>query len=80
MKIDFEFTTQHGVFRDALYLDDDHQLSEVEINALKQARLDNWLYVVENPPEPEIEIVEINGVQYEKVNVNGQILLKPLEI
>lgn len=51
MKIDFEFTTKHGVFRDALYLDDDHTLSEAEITALKQERLDNWLYAVENPTE-----------------------------
>jgi hypothetical protein len=79
MKIDFEFTTPHGVFRDALYLDDDHQLTEAEINALKQERLDAWLYAVENPPESELEIVEIDGVQYEKVNVDGQTLLKPLE-
>jgi hypothetical protein len=79
MKIDFEFTTPYGVFRDALYLDDDHQLTEAEINALKQERLDAWLYAVENPPEPELEIVEIDGVQYEKVNVDGQTLLKPLE-
>ena len=52
MKIDFEFTTPYGVFRDALYLDDDHQFTEVEINALKQERLDNWLAAIENPPEP----------------------------
>ena len=51
MKIDFEFTTKHGVFRDALYLDDYHTLSEAEITALKQERVDNWLYTVENPPE-----------------------------
>ena len=51
MKIDFEFTTHYGVFRDALYLDDDHQLTEGEINALKQERLDNWLLIIENPPE-----------------------------
>jgi hypothetical protein len=52
MKIDFEFTTPHGVFRDALYLDDAHQLTEAEVNALKQERLDNWLAIIENPPEP----------------------------
>lgn len=46
MKIDFEFTTQHGVFRDALYLDDDHAFSIEEINALKQERLDNWMATV----------------------------------
>jgi hypothetical protein len=52
MKIDFEFTTPYGVFRDALYLDDEHQLTEAEINALKQERLDNWLQAIENPAEP----------------------------
>jgi hypothetical protein len=79
MKIDFEFTTPYGVFRDALYLDDDHQLSEAEINALKQERLDNWLAAIENPPAPEPETVEIDGVLYEKVDVDGQIFLKPVE-
>jgi hypothetical protein len=52
MKIDFEFTTPYGVFRDALYLDDEHQLTEAEINILKQERLDNWLQAIENPTEP----------------------------
>ena len=52
MKIDFEFTTPYGVFRDALYLDDEHQLTEAEINTLKQERLDNWLQAIENPTEP----------------------------
>lgn len=79
MKIDFEFTTQYGIFRDALYLDDNHALSEAEINALKQERLDNWLYSVENPPELEPETVEIDGVLYEKIDVDGQIVLKPVE-
>jgi hypothetical protein len=78
MKIDFEFTTPYGVFRDALYLDDDHQLTGDQINALKQERLDNWLFTIENPPAPP-EIVEIDGVQYERVEINGQIVLKPVE-
>lgn len=79
MQIIFEFTTKYGVFRDALYLDDDHTLSEDEINALKQERLDNWLYFVENPPAPEPDTVEINGVVYEKIELDGQIVLKPAE-
>jgi hypothetical protein len=81
MKIDFEFTTPYGVFRDALYLDDNHQLTEAEINALKQERLDNWLDAVENPPTSEPETVEIDGVLYENVDVDvdGQIVLKPVE-
>lgn len=79
MQIIFEFTTKYGVFRDALYLDDDHTLSEAEINALKQERLDNWLDVVENPPTPEPDTVEIDGVVYEKIELDGQIVLKPVE-
>lgn len=79
MKIDFEFTTAHGVFRDALYLDDDHTLSEAEITALKQERLDGWLHVIENPPQPQPKTTEIDGVIYEKMDIDGQIVLKPLE-
>lgn len=79
MKIDFEFTTQYGLFRDALYLENDHQLSEAEITILKQERLDNWLSAVENPPSPEPELVELDGVLYEKVEVNSQTVLKPVE-
>jgi hypothetical protein len=80
VKIDFEFTTQYGVFRDALYLDDNHALSEAEINSLKQERLDNWMDAVENPPPSGPEVVEINGILYEKVDVEGQTVLKPVEV
>lgn len=78
IKIEFEFTTQHGVYRDALYLPEDHGLSEEELNAMKQERLDNWIYVIENPPPPVPETVVIDGVTYEKILVDGQILLKPV--
>lgn len=78
MKINFEFTTEYGIFRDALYLDDDHQLSELEITELKEDRRDNWLYVIENQSTTETEIVEIDGIFYEKVDIEGQILLKPV--
>lgn len=53
-KIDFEFTTPYGVFRDALYLPHDHSYTDEQIAAMKQERLDNWLFVVENPPEAEM--------------------------
>jgi hypothetical protein len=79
IKIDFEFQTQYGVFRDALYLPEDHDFSQEQITAMQQERLDNWLFAVENPPAPESEMVEINGVTYEKVEVDGQIVLKPVE-
>lgn len=42
MKIDFEFETIHGMYRDALHLPDDHTFTDDEIQAMKQQRLDNW--------------------------------------
>jgi hypothetical protein len=48
IKIEFEFTTSYGIFRDALYLEDDHQYTDDQISAMKQERLDNWLAIVEN--------------------------------
>lgn len=50
MKIDFEFQTPHGLFRDALHLPDDHSFSESEIELMKQQRVDNWIAVVTAPP------------------------------
>jgi len=52
IKIDFEFDSPYGVFRDALHLPDDHGLSEAQIDALKQERLDNWLAILSMPQEP----------------------------
>jgi hypothetical protein len=51
IKIDFKFTTSYGVFCDALHLPDDHTFTDEQIAVMKQERLDNWLFVVENPPE-----------------------------
>jgi hypothetical protein len=52
IKIDFEFDSPYGVFRDALHLPDDHGLSEAQTEALKQERLDNWLAILSMPQEP----------------------------
>jgi hypothetical protein len=79
MKIDFEFQTQYGVFRDALHLPEEHDFSQEQIVAMQQERLDNWLFAVENPPAPEPEMVEIDGVTYENVEIDGQVVLKPAE-
>lgn len=69
MKIDFEFQTDFGVFRDALHLPDDHNLSETEIETMKQERLNNWIAVVSAPPVEESaqDYIEIDGVRYAKV-------------
>lgn len=50
MKIDFFFNTQHGNFCDALHLPDDHGLSDEQIEAMKQQRLDNWIAAITAPP------------------------------
>ena len=79
-QIIFEFPTKYGVFRDALYLPADHGLSEVQIEALKQERLNNWLALVENPPPSVPETIELNGVTYERIMVDGQVVLKPVQV
>lgn len=70
IKIDFEFDTAYGKFRDALYLPDDHTYTDAEIQAMKEQRRDNWIAIVSNPPppEPELDTIEINGVVYQRVN------------
>lgn len=52
IKIDFEFDTKHGKFKDALHLQDNHTFTDVEIQAMKEQRRDNWLHLIENPPPP----------------------------
>jgi hypothetical protein len=59
VKIDFEFDTPHGVFRDALHLPDDHGMTDEQIDAMKQQRVDNWIAIVTAPPvelPPEQEV------------------------
>jgi hypothetical protein len=53
VKIDFEFETPHGVFRDALHLPDDHGMTDEQIDAMKQQRVDNWIAIVTAPPAEE---------------------------
>lgn len=69
VKIDFDFDTPYGVFRDALHLPDDHGFTEAEIQAMKEQRRDNWIAVVTAPPTPESapEYIEVGGVQYVRV-------------
>ena len=78
VKIDFQYETKHGVYRDALNLPDDHAYSEAQLAAMQQERLNNWMFAIENPPASEPETVVIDGVEYEKVEIDGQIVLKPV--
>lgn len=77
IKIDFEFQTIHGTFRDALYLPEDHNFTDAEIQSMKEGRRDDWLNLV-NRTTPRPEIISIDGVNYEKVEIDGQFLLKPI--
>ena len=54
MKIDFSFSSQYGTFSDALHLPDDHSFTDVEIEAMKQQRFDNWIAVITAPPVEEV--------------------------
>jgi hypothetical protein len=58
MKIDFEFTTPHGVFRDALHFYGDVIPSDEEIELMKQQRLNNWLTIVSPPAIEETPVQE----------------------
>ncbi len=78
MKLDFEIDTSHGKYRDALHLPDDHSFTEEQITQMQTERVNAWIYTIENPPVPQPEIVEIAGVRYEKVEFEGQTLLKPI--
>jgi hypothetical protein len=60
MKIDFEIQTNYGMYRDALYFPDDQVPNDSEIEAMKQARVANWIDFILNPP-PINESVQDNG-------------------
>lgn len=77
-KINFEVDTKYGVYRDALYLPNNHTYTSTEIEEMKKQRVDNWINIIENPPiAAESPFVEIDGVTYEKITIGGQIVLKP---
>lgn len=69
IKIDFERQTRHGMYRDAITLPDDHTLTQAQIDAIMDERVNAWVAYMDNPPqpEPEPEYVEIDGVMYQKV-------------
>jgi hypothetical protein len=54
IKIDFNING----FGDALHLEDNHGLTDAEIEAMKQARYDKWDAFVKNPPAVIDELTE----------------------
>lgn len=61
IKIDFEFQTQYGLFRDALHLPDDHGMTDEQIEAMKQERVENWVAIVSAPPAEEVTQEQVDG-------------------
>lgn len=51
MKIDFEFETEFGVYRDALHLPDNHTYTTDQVEEMKRQRVNNWLNIVRNLPQ-----------------------------
>jgi hypothetical protein len=51
VSIEFEFTKDGMTFKDAIVLEDNHTLSEQDIDAMKQKRFDDWYAVVTAPQE-----------------------------
>lgn len=53
MYIDFEYETQYGKFADSLWFPDGDPIPpDVELEAMKLQRLNNWLAIMEAPPAP----------------------------
>lgn len=46
ISINFEFDSEHGVYRDAIVLPDNHTMTEIEIENIKQKRFNNWLNAI----------------------------------
>ena len=49
-KIDFEITQNGYTLKDSIVLSDHDELTEAEVEALKQKRFDDWYAVITAPP------------------------------
>ena len=86
IKIDFEIPNEkYGTYRDALYLPEDHGMTDEQIEAMKQERYNNWVNIVENPVEaPEVpapaEKITVAGEDYVLLNGAPQAGAKLIEV
>ena len=70
VKIDFEFESEYGVYRDAIVLPEDHNLDDAEIDVIKQQRFDNWeAHIV---AASEVSEEEIAAAQIEEATEEPQ--------
>ena len=60
IKIDFEMTDGTYVYRDAIHLEDDHTLTDLDIEQIKQDRFSKWIEIITTPTIEQIveEVVE----------------------
>lgn len=58
IKIDFEITRDGHVFRDAIFLPEDHSFTSDDIEFIKEQRFANWIEMITNPPVYEEEFTE----------------------
>lgn len=68
IKIDFEFDSPHGCFRDAIHLPEDHLFTDEEIQAMKQQRFDSWIAIITAPPPNYVLDADGNIVHDENGN------------
>ena len=74
IKIDFEFNTEYGIFRDALHLEDNRSYSDEELDAMQQERVDNWIAVITAPPPPPLpEDTIVDSIPTDAVLVEDSI-------
>jgi len=59
MIIDFSITQNNHTFSDALILADDHTFTDEEIEAMKQARFDNWYTIITAPTQKLAPVDEV---------------------
>jgi hypothetical protein len=70
MVINFEFETQYGKYSDTLFLDEDHEFSDAEIQSMKQSRLDKWVAHV-TAPQPDYVLDSEGNIVFDE---NGNAL------
>ena len=59
VSIDFVILKDGYKFSDAIVLEDNHGLSDEQIDAMKQARFDAWYTIVTTPVEENDTTVEV---------------------
>lgn len=61
IKIDFTKTDGTYTLQDAIYLPDDHALTDADIEVMKQTRFDNWVAIITAPDVPVTDVVPLEG-------------------